>query len=81
MYGIFFQAGHMTCLKVFLLVENYEIVTVQPAPFEETPDSVLPCDRQLSSYRMLHKDRTAAVRNDLAEATRRRRRILHVGFA
>mgnify|MGYP006922303723 CR=1 FL=1 len=38
------------------------------------------CDRKFLSHKTLREDRTAAVRKYVAEATRRRRRILRAGF-
>ena len=38
------------------------------------------CDRKFLSHKMLRKDCTAAVRKYVAEATRRRQRILRAGF-
>ena len=38
------------------------------------------CDRKVLSHKTLREDRTAAVRKYVAEATRRRRRILRAGF-
>ena len=42
--------------------------------------SVFLCDRKFLSHKTLREDRTAAVRKYVAEATRRRRRILRAGF-
>ena len=42
--------------------------------------SCFSCDRKFLSHKTLREDRTAAVRKYVAEATRRRRRILRAGF-
>ena len=57
----------MLCVRDTLRVE----LCVQP---------LFLCDRKILSHETLREDRTAAVRKCVAEATRRRRRILRAGF-